>query len=630
MPASVVVGRRVKLVRAGREMKGLSPFNAEKSPSFYVNDQKQFYHCFSSGKHGDIFTFLMETEGVSFPEAVERLASEAGVTLPKVSEESELQEKKRAGLHEVLQLAAQFFQDCLRGRGGTEARRYLAGRNLPPDVQAEFGIGYAPGDRYALRDHLAGKDVPPADMIEAGLLVHGPEIAVPYDRFRDRVMFPIADRQGRVIAFGGRALQKDAPAKYLNSSETPLFHKGATLYNHHRARKAAHERGTVIAVEGYMDVIALTRAGFPHAVAPLGTALSEDQLGLMWRMSGEPVLCFDGDKAGQRAAHRAIDVALPLIGAGKTLRFAFLPAGQDPDDLLRSAGAAAVAAVLEKTEALVDVLWAREVERTPLTTPEQRADMERRLRDLVGLIRDDMLRKHYRSDIEQRLDTLSRAASGRAGSGAGARGQERGQGGGQGRIARGARLQQQGPASSSLRTAPVQLSASLKRSPLFATQAAYPAREIVIVMAAVNHAQLLHREVETLARIEFTAQDLGRLACALIDLVASDGGITGSRVRAHLETLGLGAVLARAEAALNPAEWWARPDADISDALTGWRSAVDLQMMQGSLHREIREIEVELGLEGSDVAYQRMRAVNSRAAAPDETAGEAENFAPKR
>ena len=339
LPVSAVVGKRVRLKKAGREWKGLSPFNAEKTPSFYVNDQKQFYHCFSSGKHGDIFTFLMETEGLSFPEAVERLAAEAGVPLPKLSHEDRAEEVKRKSLYDVMELAAEFFEHSLQGRFGAKARDYLAGRSLSRDTQQRFRIGYAPPERYALRDHLAGKDVSIDMMVEAGLLYSGEDVKIPYDRFRDRVMFPICDMRGRVVAFGGRAMSADVPAKYLNSPDTPLFNKGRLLYNYHHARQPAHDRGTVIAVEGYVDVISLAVAGFPNAVAPLGTALTEDQLALLWRMAEEPILCFDGDKAGRRAAYRALDTALPNLAAGKSLRFAILPEGQDPDDLARAGGA---------------------------------------------------------------------------------------------------------------------------------------------------------------------------------------------------------------------------------------------------------------------------------------------------
>src|SRR5262245_50348799 len=292
LPVSEVVGKRVKLKRAGREFKGLSPFQQEKTPSFTVNDQKQFYHDFSTGKHGNIFDFVMQTEGVSFPEAVERLASMAGLPLPIATPDAARHEQRRKTLHDVMELAAKFFTDTLASRNGAKARGYLGDLAILPQTQLQFRLGYALPERFALKEHLGSHGIPVEDMVEAGLLIAGDDIPVPYDRFRDRVMFPITDQRGRVIAFGGRALEKDAPAKYLNSPETPLFHKGATLYNVAAAREASHaqDRSTpVIAVEGYIDVIAMVTAGYAATVAPLGTALTEDQLGLLWKMADEPV-----------------------------------------------------------------------------------------------------------------------------------------------------------------------------------------------------------------------------------------------------------------------------------------------------------------------------------------------------
>src|SRR3984893_2207946 len=294
LPLSEVVGKRVRLKKAGREWKGLSPFNKERTPSFFVNDQKGFYHDFSSGKHGDIFTFVMESEGVSFPEAVERLAAIAGLAMPRLTQEAEAEEGRRRTLHDVIELAAKFFEATLAARAGASARGYLADRGLDAATQLKFRIGYAPGERFALKEHLGQLGVSVDDMIEAGLLVAGDDIPVPYDRFRNRVMFPIGDLGGRIVAFGGRALDKDAPAKYLNSPETQLFHKGAMLYNGAAARKAAHQGAQhgvpVIAVEGYVDVIAMVTAGYAATVAPLGTALTEDQLALLWRMARQPDL----------------------------------------------------------------------------------------------------------------------------------------------------------------------------------------------------------------------------------------------------------------------------------------------------------------------------------------------------
>src|SRR5215469_6451066 len=419
LPVSDVVGRRVKLKKAGREWRGLSPFNKERTPSFFVNDQKGFYHDFSSGKHGDIFGFVMDTEGVTFPEAVERLAGMAGLAVPKMSDEARAEEQHRRTLHDVIELAAKFFEATLASRAGARARGYLADRGLDPATQLKFRIGYAPAERFALKEHLGGHGISPEDMVEAGLLIAGDDIPLPYDRFRDRVMFPIADLSGRLIAFGGRALDKDAPAKYLNSPETPLFHKGATLYNGQAARQASHQGAQVIAVEGYVDVIAMVTAGFPATVAPLGTALTEDQLALLWRMADEPVLCFDGDGAGQRAAFRAVDLALPRLRPGKSLTFASLPDGQDPDDLARSGGKGAIADVLAGARPLAEMLWLRETATGRFDTPERRAGLEARINAVTLAIGDEAVRKYYRQDLEGRLRTLF-APTARAGKPGGA------------------------------------------------------------------------------------------------------------------------------------------------------------------------------------------------------------------
>src|SRR3954470_8241206 len=406
LPVSEVVRRRVALKKAGREWKGLSPFNKEKTPSFFVNDQKAAWFDFSSGKNGNIFDFVMQTEGVNFPEAVERLASMAGVPLPRVTPEAEAREERRKTLHDVVELAAKFFEATLQSRNGAKARGYLADRAIEPTTQVKFRIGYAPPERFALKEHLGAQGISADDMIEAGLLVSGDGIPVPYDRFRDRVMFPIADLRGRVIAFGGRALEKDAQAKYLNSPETPLFHKGGTLYNIAAARKAAHEGAQIVVVEGYVDVIAMVTAGYEAAVAPLGTALTEDQLALLWKMADEPVLCFDGDSAGRRAAYRAVDLALPHIKPGKTICFALLPEGQDPDDLVRSGAREAISEVIDVARALADMLWQRETEAGGFDTPERRAGLDQRVAEVTNVIADPAVRKYYRQDLDERVRAL--------------------------------------------------------------------------------------------------------------------------------------------------------------------------------------------------------------------------------
>ena len=596
LPVSAVVGKRVRLKKAGREWKGLSPFNAEKTPSFYVNDQKQFYHCFSSGKHGDIFTFLMETEGVSFPEAVERLAAEAGVPLPKLAPEDRAEEVKRKTLYDAMELAAQFFEASLQGRFGMKARDYLAGRALSPETQKRFRIGYAPPERFALRDHLAQKGISIEMMVEAGLLVSGEDVKVPYDRFRDRVMFPICDVRGRVIAFGGRAMSADVPAKYLNSPDTPLFNKGRLLYNYHLARQPAHERGTVIAVEGYVDVISLSAAGFPHAVAPLGTALTEDQLALLWRLAEEPILCFDGDKAGQRAAYRALETALPNLSPGRSLRFALLPEGLDPDDLARSGGQAAVERVLASAKPLVDILWARETEAGPLDTPERRAALERRLRESLALIRDETLRRYYREEVESRLAALSPDTR--------ARRFNRHSGGG--------RRDFRGPAPTTP-SARLSVSPLLARSPLFTGGAAESPREAVILCTFLVHPDLIQKHAETLADLELEGRGAHMMRSLLLDSAASGEPADPSVMQARLERAGLAQTADRLTALVHPGDrWMLDPHADplrLEDAL---RQAITLHRRARTLHSELRAAERALAEEDNEANLAWLREVQNQ------------------
>jgi DNA primase len=599
LPVSEVAGKRVRLKKQGREWRGLSPFNQEKTPSFFVNDQKGFFHDFSSGKHGDIFDFLMDTEGVTFPEAVERCASLAGLQMPKMSREAEIQAVRRRTLHDVMGLAAKFFETSLAGRAGARARGYLADRGLDAATQVRFGIGYAPADRFALKEHLGGQGVPVDDMVEAGLLVSGADIALPYDRFRDRVMFPITDLAGRIVAFGGRALDKDVSAKYLNSPETPLFHKGATLYNGAGARKAAHLGAPVIAVEGYVDVIAMVTAGYEATVAPLGTALTTDQLALLWKMADEPILCFDGDGAGRRAAYRAADIALPLVKPGKSLRFAALPEGHDPDDLVRSGGPGAVADVLATARPLADVLWTRETETGRFDTPERRAGFEARINELMNTIADETVRRHYRQDFWQRLRNLtapagspSRPARGNPGPPAsrkGRNGASRHPGGGRG--------------VDQMSLAP--LSPQLQASPIVrGARNALPRREALILLAAFNHPWLLETEAEQLAGVEFQNSDADMLRRIMLDITASghpDAAPDGAALRQSVMARNCGAALRRVEEAFaDLADWPARAGAAPEDVRQWWMHVLTLHHRNRTLNKDLKDAERALGEEPSE------------------------------
>lgn len=606
LAVSDVVGKRVKLRKQGREYAGLSPFNPEKTPSFFVNDQKGFYHCFSSGKHGDVFDFLMETEGLPFGEAVERLAAMAGLPLPEATPESTAREERRRTLHDVMALAAGHFEALLQGRLGAKARGYLSDRSLGPATQKRFRLGYAAGDRFNLKEALGKAGVGVADMVEAGLLVSGEDIAVPYDRFRDRVMFPITDLKGRIVGFGGRALEKDVQAKYLNSPETTLFHKGSLLYNGFSARAAAHKGARVIAVEGYVDVIAMVEAGFEGAVAPLGTALTEDQLGLLWRMADEPTLLFDGDKAGRRAAFRAIDIALPHLKPGKSLTFGALPEGQDPDDLIRASGREAMDAVLERTEPLADMLWARETEGTNLDTPERRAALEARLNELTGTIVDESVRRHYRQDLNERMRRLLAPAAPAAGTWSGRRGGARGRGG---------------------RDAPppalVLRGVEVSRSPaVVGGSTTLPRNEALLLFCLMNHPWLLDECGEAIAAMPFAHADAAALCRALLEAHMLDPSAESLTLPEALEGL-----RRRVCSLANPKmDWPAYPNTSHEDVRLWWRQRTALHLKAYTLSRELREAEQQLGDDPSEANFAWLRDVRERLSAVDGTEALVEGF----
>jgi DNA primase len=652
LPVSEVVGRRVKLKKAGREWKGLSPFQQEKSPSFTVNDQKGFYHDFSSGKHGDIISFLMETEGVGFTEAVERLAQMAGVPLPAVTPDAARHEQRRKTLYDVMEIAAKFFADTLASRHGAKARGYLGDRAISPAVQLQFRIGYAASERFALKEHLGSQGISVEDMVEAGLLVSGDDIPVPWDRFRDRVMFPIMDMRGRVIAFGGRALEKDVAAKYLNSPETPLFHKGDNLYNLAPARLAAHNGSPLVVVEGYVDVIAMVGAGFAASVAPLGTALTENQLALLWKMADEPILCFDGDKAGQKAAWRAADMALPHLLPGKSLRFALLPEGQDPDDLARSGGRGAIEEVISAARGLADVIWSREIEGGTFTTPERRAALEKRINELTGGIRDEVIRRYYRQDLAERLQRAFSPEGGRGGygrgsfrGGAGNFGRESGRAfpprgsftpgaAGRSEPSRGGRPQ--GSAGSqTINRGPYQVaSPQLALSPIMRGQrSAISRREALILQSLINHPWLLHDHLEEVAALEMGHPEAHKLRAGIIAAFANDHHHSpdpseqSEKMHADLEKSGFSQVLQRVERAITTvAVWGARSGAAREDVLSTWHQLVVLHQKTHALLREKKDAELALGEEPSDANMGWLKDVSHRLESLEGTEAQIEGF----
>lgn len=416
---SEIIGRRVKLARAGREFKGCCPFHREKSPSFYVNDEKQFYHCFGCGAHGDAVGFVMQHDNLSFPEAIESLATQAGMEVPKQSAPDKEYAKKEKGLYALCDEAAKWFEAQLHDPKNREVLNYISGRGLSIETLNSFRLGYAPGDDQALRKFLAAQGFKDAQLIEAGVLKTSSTAGrEPYSFFRDRLMFPVADARGRIVAFGGRVLPEHLrppqrgdfkPPKYINSADTPLFHKGRTLYAGQHARLAAKEHKLIV-VEGYMDVIACHQAGFRGAVAPLGTALTEEQISLLWKMipldEKEPVLCFDGDEAGYRAAYRAVERVIPLLKPEQSVRIAFLPEGEDPDTYIREKGQGAFAKLIDNARPLVDFLWSHHVAGKEFNTPESRAGLSAKLEQLATLIPDAQLQYYYKQMFRDKMRTF--------------------------------------------------------------------------------------------------------------------------------------------------------------------------------------------------------------------------------
>lgn len=598
LPISDLVARRVALTRRGREHVGLCPFHKEKTPSFTVNDEKGFFHCFGCGAHGDVIGFVMQADNLAFPEAVERLARAAGLEMPARRPEDRQAAKKRESLYEVLARACAWFEAQLAAPAGAAARAYLEERGLDPAVRARFRLGFAPDDRAALKRALVGEGVSEQALIEAGLLLAPDDGGAPYDRFRGRVIFPIADSSDRIVGFGGRALGDRGP-KYLNSPETPLFHKGALLYGLALARKAAREAGALVVAEGYMDVIALYRAGVAYAVAPLGTALTEDQIRLLWRIAPEPVVCFDGDAAGRRAAERAIERALPMLGPGRSLRFAALPPGEDPDSLLARRGPEAVKEALARARPLVDLLWARETEGRRLDTPERCADLERRLRAAVGRIQDPSVRAHYGRAIKERLDALfGRAAERPAG-----RGQARPPGRFQGRFpGRGPRL----PGVAPRMRIPDPLGSGV--------DGLAERRERLLVTMILNRPGLLAHVEEELAAAAFSSPELDKLRRAILEVAIRAPDLDSQGLKDHLSTQGFSPTVDRLSAPLDWSERrledkYARADVPLSELERVWRHVLSCHRRAVTMMTELRDAERDLAENMTEESFARLKAL---------------------
>ncbi|WP_411820569.1 DNA primase [Hyphococcus formosus] len=608
---SDVIGRYVKLKKQGNEWAGLSPFNQEKTPSFFVNDQKGFYHCFSTGKHGDVISFLQETQRLTFYEAVERLAEEAGLPLPVETPVEAARAEKAKGLAEACGAAAKFFANMLHRSDGLGAMDYLRGREVTDAQIEQFQIGYSPGGRNVLKDYLINQGFTDEVLIEAGLVIKPDDGSASYDRFRNRIMFPIFGARDRVIAFGGRALDPNARAKYLNSPETPLFHKGSVLYNFTAARMAAAEdKAPLIVCEGYMDVIALWGAGIRRAVAPLGTALTEDQIALLWRASDEPVLCFDGDKAGIGAAYRSIDRALPLLKPGKSLNFAFLPHGQDPDDLVRSEGAGAMNEVLENARPLVDVLWEREITTRSLETPERRAALRAHMRDLVKAITDKDVRGAYGEELSQRLSAQFKPAP----RGDYNRGEQKrftpkpqGSRGGGRKSGQGFRF------ADAPRPTP-----GLKGPSQWV-------REATLLLAAINHPALIERHENAFFGLELVDSDLKLLLAEVLTAISTDPALDSAGLKSHLSQTGAARSLERIvkDSQLSKHKFL-RPDTEIDEVEQGFVNALAHHLFESTHKQEVARSASQIFTDGDDAwkaaTAAREELINSSKGSGEDTA----------
>ena len=594
LPVSSVVGKRVKLTRRGREYVGLSPFSNEKTPSFTVNDEKGFYHCFSSSEHGDIFKFLMKTQNLSFPEAVERLADEAGLEMPRQTPEAAQDAVRATIMREAVDAACVIFEQALRSSEGQAALDYLKGRGLADETIARFRLGYAPPGNI-VKSKLIARGIKEDVLLEARLLSPGREERESFDFFRSRVVFPIMDLRGRPVAFGGRTMGEGEP-KYLNSPDTPLFHKGQVLYGLDLARSPAAKAHEIIVAEGYMDVIALVQAGLRHAVAPLGTAMTEAQIELLWRTAPEPVLCFDGDIAGQRAALRAAERALPLLKPGFSLQFAMMPAGQDPDDICRRSGAGAMEELLAQALPLSEVIWRQLLAEHPGDTPERRAGLERAAKEKASLVGDDTVQSQYRRMFCERLFEQFRPAPapGRSPKSRGFRGEGRGS----------------------------RWPAPRKKPPFFPVPSrlmgqdaavAQRKREQILLVTLLNHPGLAGRVEERLGGMSFSDSRLDSLRQTALMHIAQNPDLEFGILRAHIAGQGF---IDELENLLNSDIYvhagFARPSASMDQATVGWDHTFAM-CQRAALEAELRQAEMELAGNPSEQAFAAFKALQDQA-----------------
>lgn len=601
---SELIGRRVAYDRhksnpRRKDYWGCCPFHGEKTPSFHVDENKGFYHCFGCGAHGDIFKYVQEIENLSFVESVKRLSEEAGVKLPEPSREARERSEKRASLYDVMTAAQAFYREKLGRDVGGHARHYLEKRAVRREMWDQFGLGYAPGGGSELAKQLKIKGFEDEKIIDAGLAFKRERDGVLIDRFRDRLMFPILDDRERVVAFGGRAFDPEAQAKYLNSPETPLFHKGRMLYNWPKARIAAVERvrqgaegaAPLIVAEGYMDVIALAQAGFPQAVAPLGTALTEEQILLCWKVAPEPVLCFDGDAAGLKAAYRSIDRALPLLRPGHSLSFAMLPEGADPDDLIKAEGAQAMRRCLEGAIPLFDLLWQREEELHSLASPEQKAALVSRLEGSVGDIKDAKVQSFYRRAVKDRVF----AEFGGRGQVVGVKGAGR-RGSGAPRV------------SSQLKRS--HLAEASRRSAGRSTpgDAAFAVRENALMGLVLYFPELLEEHVEELGQMQLTQGPLDRLRAEILEIAALGATLDRETLKSHLQGRGMAQIVVDVMDRFRTGHKGLLSDeAGMEKADETWSHIVSLHGRSLTLRDEVKEAETAFQQDMNESNWQRLQ-----------------------
>ncbi len=596
LPLSGIVSSRIKMARAGREYKGCCPFHNEKTPSFYVNDDKQFYHCFGCGAHGDVIGFVMRYDRLSFPEAVENLAGQAGLQVPHDTpiEREKFDAEKR--LYQLLGRATAWFEEQLFAPAGREALAYLQGRGLGEAAIRRFRLGYAPSDAQALLRKMTSEGYAAEDLLAVGLAKKAEDRNKLYSFFRNRVLFPVGDRRGRTVAFGARILGEGEP-KYLNSPDHALFHKGKLLYGLSRARAALSQRQPIIVVEGYMDAITLAEAGYTGAVAPLGTALTEDQMQVLWKLlppfetrdaakDYSPILCFDSDNAGQRAAARAVERALPLLTAAQTIRIATITGAKDPDELIRKAGKSAFDAVIKQAQPMIDALWAIGLKDRPLRTPEERSAFSVWLKRRVGQIKDDQVRELYRSEFKKRVDEAFGWKPKNAGRG-----------------------WKDAPAPKAFLGA--------RRAP----QSGRRVTEKVLLALMINHPELFDSFGEAFGAMEFHTTEFEGLRQQVLDHLSLSHGMTAEELFRALATSGetLSARQGKNRALLDETlaqdtyvfEKAARPEASSAEAEKAWREIWD-RLEQEKVKEEYARARAQYQEQPSEENERRLKALQEQ------------------